>query len=212
MLRLFFNDAILALFGSFLMAVMPLTVFFSRNIQPESPGFFFMILGNLFYLKFISSGSKRALFLGGLSFVMAWLYKFSFFIGVAPFIFCMPYREIFKDKGDILKKAVAFLSPFMIMVATILWLKHVGQWKFAVFHRLNLIEIFTPSYWAVHGGKLIWYTRGENFTLTYIVLALGGIILPFVKYCRRLITQIYSVCLSILLALGICWPFPVNSL
>ena len=42
-----FKDNVLSLFCAFLLAIMPLAVFFSRNLQPESPAFFFMLLGNL---------------------------------------------------------------------------------------------------------------------------------------------------------------------
>lgn len=92
--ELLFANIALSLFTSFLLAILPLAVFFSRNLQPESPGFFFILLGNLFYLRFVVSAKKDNLLWGGLFFSIAWLYKFSFLIGVLPCLFCFPFTKL----------------------------------------------------------------------------------------------------------------------
>jgi 4-amino-4-deoxy-L-arabinose transferase-like glycosyltransferase len=107
-LQLFGNKA-QALFCAWLLAVMPLAVFFSRNIQPESPALFFMLLGNLCYLKFSSSLNKYQLFLGGLCFSLAWVYRSSFLIGALPFLFCLPYGRILARKEGLWKYALSLL-------------------------------------------------------------------------------------------------------
>jgi 4-amino-4-deoxy-L-arabinose transferase-like glycosyltransferase len=98
-----------ALFCAFLLAVMPLAVFFSRNLQPESPAFFFMLLGNLFYLKFIATLKKYNLILGGLSFSLACIYKLNFLFGAIPFIFCFPFKTLFKEKKEFFRCAFILL-------------------------------------------------------------------------------------------------------
>ena len=179
---LLFNNTILSLSCAFLLAIMPLAVFFSRNLQPESPAFFFMILGNLFYLKFITSLKKRNLVFGGLSFSLAWCYKFSFLLGLLPLLLLFPFKDLFKEKKKLLKAGLAFLFPYLAIVVVIIWLKNIGQWEFEELHRLNLFEIFTPAYWREHGQKLWWYAKTENFTLIYISLALSGVIIAFSKH------------------------------
>ena len=176
-----FDNIALSLAASFLLSIMPLAVFFSRNLQPESPGFFFMILGNLFYLKFIRTLKKYNLVLGGLSFTVAWIYKFVFSIGIFPFFFCSPFRAIFKDRKEFLKYALSFISPFLIIIAVILWLKRIGQWEFDVLGRVKPWEVFLLSYWKKYGGMIWWYLKGENFTIIYLCTTLLGIIIAFAK-------------------------------
>lgn len=88
--QLLFKNAIVSLFASLIMALMPLAIFFSRNLQPESPGFFFMLLGTLFYLRFAATVKKQNLLWAGLAFSIAWTYKFSFIFGMLPVLFYLP--------------------------------------------------------------------------------------------------------------------------
>jgi 4-amino-4-deoxy-L-arabinose transferase-like glycosyltransferase len=175
-----FRDKRFALFLALLLAVMPLAVFFSRNLQPESPGLLFMALGNLFYLRFISTSKKRDIFFGSLSFTIAWLYKFSFLMAAAPILFCLPYRALFKEKKfKLLAYAVILILPYLILPFTVQWLKSIGQWEFAEISRVKLFEIFTPSYWQ-RCGRMIWmYMKGDNFGLVFLALAALGMVASF---------------------------------
>ena len=178
---LLFGNSALGLFSAFLLSIMPLAVFFSRNLQPESPAFFFMLLGNLFYLKFSSGFRRYNLVLGGLSLSFAWLYKFSFLIGLAPAFFYFPYTAIFKQKKELLRCVLAFLLPFSVILLAFLWLKYIGQWEFQELSRIKLLEVFSFTYWQKFGGMIRWYLVGENFTPVYILLASIGIVLAFVN-------------------------------
>jgi 4-amino-4-deoxy-L-arabinose transferase-like glycosyltransferase len=178
---LLFNQARLALFSAFLLAIMPLAVFFSRNMQPESGGFFFMILSNLFYLKFITSSKKYHLALAGLSLSIAWLYKLSFFIAILPILFCLPLKTYWSNKKELLRQTLAFLFPYLAIVFSIAWLMHIGQWEFQQLGRVQFLEIFTPAYWQKFGRTIWWYARGENFTWIYLLTTFLGIILAFIR-------------------------------
>lgn len=182
--RLLFKERRYALFCAFLLAIMPLGVFFSRNLQPESPAFFFMLLGNLFYMKFSTSLKKYNLVLGGLSFSAASLYKLSFLIGIVPFMFCFPFKALFKEKKEFLNRVFTFCLPYLVIMAAILWLMNIGQWKFEAaqtLSRIKLWEIFTSGYWE-KSGRVIWrYTVGDNYTYIYTALALLGIITAFFR-------------------------------
>lgn len=179
--QILFCHRLLSLSCAMLLAVMPLAVFFSRNLQPESPAFFFMLLGNLFYLKFVVSLKKRNLLLGGLVFSAAWCYKFSFLIGLVPFLFCFPFSLLRRDRKDFLKCAVSFMLPYIIIILSILWLKRVGQWEFEGTSRIHLVDIFTPIYWHKFARTLWWYTVGENFTLVFFLLSVLGMAIAFMR-------------------------------
>lgn len=181
---LLFNSVNLGLFSTLLLAMMPLAVFFSRNLQPESPAFFFMLLGNFFYLRFASTLKKNNLFWGGLSLSIAWLYKFSFLIGILPVIFCFPYRNIFKEKRQFVQYVLTFFLPYLVIAIAILWLKYIGQWEFQELSRVKLWEVFSLAYWRKYGQMIWWYVKGENFTWVFTLFTLLGVILAFLKMQR----------------------------
>ena len=182
---LLFSNVNLALFGASLLAIMPLGVFFSRNLQTESPAFFFMLLGNLFYLRFASSFKKYNLFLGGLSFSLAWAYKPNFLFGLLPFVFCFPFKMILRDKKQILKRALIFFVPYLLILFTILWLRHLGEWQFSLQLTLakaaRLFQFLSPSYWSHYGQNILWFSVAENYTAIFGILSLLGILLAFMK-------------------------------
>ncbi|MDD4939651.1 MAG: glycosyltransferase family 39 protein [Candidatus Omnitrophica bacterium] len=176
---LLFKDVKPALFCSLLLAIMPLAVFYSRNLQPESPAFFFMLLGNLFYLRFAVYFKKRDLLLGGLSFSAAWLYKFSFLMGALPFVFCIPWVTLFREKGKrgfVTRVFIALIS-YAGILAAVAWLKHIGQWQFEELSRVSPLEIFSRQYWIKYGRMIWWYAQGENFTPVFIATSLAGLFL-----------------------------------
>jgi len=175
-LRLF-QDKRLALFGAFLLTIMPLAVFFSRNLQPEIPAFFFMLLGHLFYLRFIDTRKLYNLLMGGLAMVLAWAYKFEFIIGLLPFVFCLPYKSLSADRKGILKFLFAALVPFLAMLGIIACIRLWGLGTFR--YTFKPFEVLTPSYWKAHGSMILWYTVGENFTFPLSLLATWGVLFSF---------------------------------
>jgi len=182
--RILFKDEQLSLFSAVVMAAMPLGVFFSRNLQSEAPAFFFMLLGNLFYLRFVSSFKKHELALGSLFVGIAWFYRFSFLVGVLPVLFCLPYKALYKERREFGKFVTAFVVPYAVMLVLFLWFRHLGQWE--VMPQLlsksrGLFDFFLPSYWIANGKILWWYMSGENFTIVFTSLALLGVILAVFK-------------------------------
>ncbi|MEW6074797.1 MAG: glycosyltransferase family 39 protein [Candidatus Omnitrophota bacterium] len=175
--KLLFQDERLALAGSFLCAIMPLAIYFSRNLQPESPAFFFMLLGNYFYLKYCMRLRNRYLIMGGMSFFFAWLYKQSFLIGILPLLFCFPYKVFLKDLGKALRTIVSFVSPYALIALVFIWLKWSGQWVFDTHEtvsRIDVLRIFSPYYWREYGST-IWENINLSFTLMFIILSFFGV-------------------------------------
>ncbi len=177
---LLFGNINISLFCAFLLAIMPLGVFFSRNLQPESPAFFFMLLGSALYLRFASSFKKYNLLLAGIAFSLSWLYESRFLIGVLPLIFCFPWKAMAKRKVEFLKSVFIILLSYAAVLIYIIWLKRAGYPLFD-YKLINALEVFRPSYWRDYGSVILWYIKGENYTLIYSFLACCGICLAVFK-------------------------------
>jgi hypothetical protein len=188
-LHLLFNNARAALCGAFLLAIMPLAVFFSRNLQPDSPALFFMLLGNLLYLKFCVSFKKHYLFLGGISFAIAWVYKSTFIFGIIPFLFCFNFKEAFKKKIFTYKDILNFLLPYSLIIITVIWLKLTNQWEFEELTRVNLLRVFHFTYWKTFGHQIWNYAWNENFAKIPLVLTCIGVFISVFKKKRGLIER-----------------------
>lgn len=183
--KLLFKDIRLALFCAFLLAGMPLAVFFSRNLQPESPAFLFLLFGSLFYLKFISSLKKKFLFLGGIAFSCAWIYKFNFLIGIVPLIFCLPFKKIFsKSSHELLRYLGVVCLSYSLILITYVLLRYLGQWEFGhvdTLGRIKIFEVFTYNYWFKYGKIILSYAVHENYTWIFGLLSLCGVIIALIK-------------------------------
>lgn len=176
-----FDNEMPALGAASLLAIIPLGVFFSRNIQAEAPAFFFMVLGNLFYLKFIKTRRNLSLVIAGASSVIAWVYSFNYIFGVLPFLFCLPFKEIARNKKVFFNSVFWLILPYAFLGGLLAWwLTNTGGWGDFAFRRLNL-DIFLPGYWQKHSKVIFWYTSSENFTPVFCILALIGIMLAFFK-------------------------------
>ncbi len=178
--RLLFQHIFLAFFGALLLAMMPLAVFFSRNLQAESPALFFMLLANLFYFRFLESRRFYNLAAGGLALVFAWAYKFEFMIGVLPFAFCLPTKSFLGVRRGFLKFLVAALIPFSVMLGIMFFIRISGLGTFR--YSFKPWEVFTPSYWKAYGNMILWYTAGENFTIPLSLLASWGVLLALFRH------------------------------
>ena len=164
--------SIFSLFCAFLSAVSPVLIFFSRNLQPDAPALFFMLLGSLFYLKFLTKQfKKRNLVFGGISFAIAGCYQCNFLIGIFPFLFCFPKESCRKD---LFRFILALLGPYMIVGAIALGLTARYDGAFAPMPLFAIPEALTLSYWGKYGFVIWRYATAENFTLIFVLCAVVG--------------------------------------
>lgn len=188
-------------FCAFLCAVLPVLTFFSRNLQPDIPAFFFMLLGSLFYLRFLKNGRRKYnLVLGGLAFGLAGIYQVNFLIGIFPFLFCFS-GDVYRKKP--LRFLISLLAPYLVL-GTLTWLfasRYPGNWR--NLSLAGLTEVFTRGYWEKYGFVLWRYLYLENFTLGFLVFAiLGAILACFSSRCllkRYLIGWIAAIVLYMML-------------
>lgn len=163
-----FSDIYSPLSACFLTAIMPIAVFFSRNIQPESPALFFMLLGSFLYLR-------GNLISGALAFLVAWLYQPNFIIGAFPLLFCVHLKNTAKTKKDFLKAVIAASAPYLIILFSILWLRHGPGPGIKLSAGFNPFYVFTSGYWKNYGAAIWRYISVENFTPVFTLTAFLGI-------------------------------------
>ncbi len=178
----FFGDYRYALFTVFLSSIMPIGVYFSRNLQPETGAFSFMMMGTLFFVYFIKNFKSRDLFLSAVFFTICGAYKLSFLIGFVPLVLSFPFKRyaVESDSRKILRQVILFSLPFILLV--IFW--HLtGQLQFpSVKGRVDLFEFFSVDYWDQY-GRIIWhYIVNENYGLPYFLVFLGGIIVSWLNF------------------------------
>ncbi|GEM_PF-1135242 len=174
---LLFSDVRFALTSTFIAAILPISLFFSRYIMPDSPALFFMLLGSMFYVRYALRRKNYDLFIGSSVLSLALFYKPSFLIGAVPFLFLIPYREILKGGRKALLPAALALGPYAAAVSLAVWMQNSGFWELARIDPKRLLEVFNLSYWAKNGRTLWWFAYGENFTLAFsLMAAVGGAI------------------------------------
>ncbi|MCM8788008.1 MAG: glycosyltransferase family 39 protein [Candidatus Omnitrophica bacterium] len=176
--KLLFDRKELALFCAMLLSIIPLAVFFSRNIQAESPALFFLFLGTFFYLRFVKTLKKYNVFLGGFFFVISWLYSYNFIFGVIASFFVLPYKYIFRLKNRFIFLLTSLL-PYLFIFGYLFWLKKNNQFTFD--YSFLKFSFLKSTHWNEYGKTIIWYTKNENFTFIYAFLALCGFALAFFK-------------------------------
>ncbi len=172
----FFHDRTLSLVCASILAILPLSVFFSRNIQPESPALFFALLASLFYLRFSISLKKQILFWAGIFWLISCLYEHNFFVVVIPVIFILPFKYIFSSKRNILFISFLFFLPCILSLFYLVYLKVKEELYLSfkplgpsLFHRwIQNIEII--------GGYI-----NENYTFLFAFLTACGLILALFK-------------------------------
>lgn len=188
--RLFHREE-LALFSASLMALAPLFVFFSHNVQLNNPGLLFMLLSLYYYVVWWESRSSRHFILMSLWFILAGLTVYSFMIIAIPILLTMPWKEVL----DIRKHAKEYAVSFAFLLAFVGWFFYAnislagksGGSKVASSALLNLGQAFSLSWWTNLKPYLV-----DNYTILGFYFSLVGMALFllffFLKYRKKALT------------------------
>jgi 4-amino-4-deoxy-L-arabinose transferase-like glycosyltransferase len=172
----------LSLLSAFLMSVLPLGIFFGRNIQPESPALFFVLLGVLYYVRWLNSNfEKKQILLSALFLGIAGLFKYTFLIVFIPMFFIFPFSR-FKDKNffGTIKKSI--IPTLLGLAPLILWtvfsplLNKTSSLFSGTASRIDLFRIFSFSYWQQFWPSFNNYI-GDNYTWWYFWFAVFGVMM-----------------------------------
>jgi 4-amino-4-deoxy-L-arabinose transferase-like glycosyltransferase len=196
------NDYI-ALTAAFIFSILPIAVFFGRNIQPEAPALFFLVLGLYFYAKWIDDFKTTNIVFCGLALMMCAQFKPTFLIGMIPMLFIFPYSEIIpkfrregKEKEEFVRERKKTLLQLVYFAACFLPY-FIWNWITAAFlntketlfagtsSRIDVFSIFTHTYWAEYWPAIDAYMR-DNYGIWFLWLALIGFAFMLIKYKSRL--------------------------
>ncbi|MBN2184535.1 MAG: phospholipid carrier-dependent glycosyltransferase [Candidatus Krumholzibacteriota bacterium] len=192
-------DSDTAIVTAFFMTVMPLSVFFGRNIQPDSSALFFLLLSTLFFLKWTSSFRTLHLAVFSVSFFMTALVKGPFLFLLLPIIFLFPFRSVI-EPGERKKISKQMIWPAAAAAGAAVWLI-ISRMTAVYSSDLSLAEgILLPGSVSPGFGKwsipVIWRDIGENYTYIYFGFAAAGVIWSVMNAGTKLARYILGVLVS----------------
>lgn len=175
--------------------LLPISIFFGRNVQPEAPGLFFILLATYWFFCWrehilLGKHDWKAFLFFAFSLVLAILLKVPNGIGLIPLLFFVPYRTLSSSKKFLFSYAllfVAIMALFPLWVFFSKWVMPgaatVGTSGFEesfreVFH--NIFLVFTADYWGQYYPALRSFVL-DNFTAWFFWLTLLGIFFGFLK-------------------------------
>lgn len=196
--------------------IMPMSIFFGRNVQPEAVGVFFILLGSYYFFCWreeVLSGKflfQYFLFFS-ISILISILLKIPHGIGLVPLLFFVPYKELFTKKKYLFQYLCIFI---LILLIFPIWVKF-SQWAMPsaatvgtsgfresfreVYH--NILRTFTAEYWHDYFPAIKSFYL-DNFTHWFFWLPLVGIVLGFLKWKTKLgmffIASFFSVFIYLL--------------
>ncbi len=138
LIRKLFEREDLALLTAFLTAVNPLYVFFSHNIQMDTQGLFFMVLGLYYYVCWIKNQEKfSSLYLASFFIMFASVTKYSFAVAIIPIMITFPYAKFLKDLKKYIKPLA--ITGFISMMFPA-WLYYSQYVIKKTIYEVNIIE------------------------------------------------------------------------
>ncbi|MBF0463603.1 MAG: glycosyltransferase family 39 protein [Nitrospirae bacterium] len=178
------DDTNLSLLTAVYMAIMPLNVFFGRNIQPESPCLFFVMLFYLLFFEWVEKPSFKYSFLSALSLSIAAMAKMSFLVPAIAVIGFIPLRETIKKvRAAKMKSVYGFL--IFATVPFYVWLTKITNINETLtegsIHKIKIFEPFTLNFWKINSATLMSFFV-DNYTIFNGILMFGGLLLLPLAY------------------------------
>ncbi len=183
------ENTFIILLSCFLFTIMPLSVFFGRNVQPEAPALFFILLGTYYFFQWrekmlVAENSRKHFFLFSICMLIAILLKVPNGIGIIPLLFFVPYKKLVSAKRVFWECIVLFTTIMFIFPLWVFFSKWVmpgaatvGTSGFtesfrAVAH--NILRTLTTAYWNDYLPALVAFVL-DNFTAWYFWIFLLGV-------------------------------------
>jgi len=192
----------IALTAAFLFSFMPLAVFFGRNIQPETPALFFLLLGMIYYTDYLEHHTKANAMRMGLALAFAAIFKPTFLIGLIPMaaIFSFEKLKETKFRTGFLKHAgwaaVAF-SPMPMWNVISSFLNVDQSLTQGTLARVDLFRVFTATYWNQYWPTINAYIA-DNYTWFYVYLMMLGLGILLLKYSTPIARFLLAYTLAII--------------
>ncbi|MBF0554719.1 MAG: glycosyltransferase family 39 protein [Nitrospirae bacterium] len=178
------GDEVLSLVTAGFMAIMPLNVFFGRNIQPESPCLFLLLVFYYYFIKWSEdSGVANALY-AGISVALIGLLKISFLVPALAVLPIVPYRRTLDElKSMNLRPYLGFLV--ILILPLYIWITKITNVNESLtegsLHNIKPFDPFTLQYWQTNGATIIAFWEDNYSAPLGTAMFLGLLALLFVK-------------------------------
>ncbi|MBF0320569.1 MAG: glycosyltransferase family 39 protein [Nitrospirae bacterium] len=189
------GDKVLSLLTAGFMAVMPLNVFFGRNIQPESPCLFLLLVFYYYFIKWSEDAGFRSSLYAGAALALIGLLKISFLVPALAVLPVFPYRRTWDDLKSIrLKPYYGFLV--ILALPLYIWITKLTNVHASLtegsLHNIKPLAPFTLQYWSANSIALISFLI-DNYTIPLsAVMFMGLTALIFAKGRTRSFFLAYS--------------------
>ncbi len=210
------ENKFLLLLGCFLFTFMPISVFFGRNVQPEAPALFFILLGTYYFFRWrkkmlLGEHSLNHFFIFSICMLVAVLLKVPNGIGIIPLLFFVPYKKILSSK-IFFKSVGIFIGIMLIFPLWVFFSKWVmpgaatvGTSGFSESFRAvtdNVLRTLTVAYWSEYFPALQSFVS-DNFTVWYFWLFVFGVFLSIFTwkslFSRFLLSWFFSIFIYVLM-------------
>ncbi len=194
------DNITLILAACFFYTIMPISVFFGRNVQPEAPGLFFILLATYFFFTWreeilTEKQVYKNFMLFSVSILIAILLKIPNGIGLVPLLFFVPYKKLWQNKKQTAILGITFIAILLIFPV---WVKF-SQWTMPGAAtvgtsgfgeslqevKTNIHMTFSSSFWVEYSPALKAFVI-DNFTIWFFWLAIIGVLCAFIKYKTKL--------------------------
>lgn len=207
------DNTLLACVACLFFTLMPISIFFGRNVQPEAPAVFLILLGTYWFLCWrdevlLGTHHYKKFLSFSLCFLFAILLKVPNGIGLVPLLFFVPYKELFSTKKYFCTLAILFIIlmaffPLWVSVSKLVMpgASTVGTSGFGESFaevRTNISLALSSSYWTDHYLGIRSFVL-DNFTFWFFWLSVLGIIFALLKLQTKIGLFIAGNFFSILL-------------
>ncbi|MBN2458638.1 glycosyltransferase family 39 protein [Candidatus Woesearchaeota archaeon] len=174
----------LGLVSALLMAIMPIGVFFGRNIQPDIPGVTFMLLYSIFFYRWINGRSRKDFIWFTVFLAISFNLKLTNIMGLIPFIFIIPYKDILMKLKryvfEIVVGAVGISTAFIWReLQKLIMPDPAGTAQVEFF--MEFMKGYSADYWTAAWPALTNFIS-DNFTWLFAWLCVIGLVLAALKY------------------------------
>ncbi|MBU8921481.1 MAG: glycosyltransferase family 39 protein [Bacteroidales bacterium] len=167
------------LLASFLMMIMPVSIFFGRNIQPDIPALFFLLLLFRYFLEWIEDFRLKDLVGFSVCLLMVAMIKGTFLFPVMTIAFLFPYKRLSEKetRRTIFRQSAWFVAGISLIILWLLMTKAALVSSDSLFptDRLLLAKSFRPGYWKTV-IPVIWGHIGKNYTYLYFSFFFVGLL------------------------------------
>ncbi len=208
--RNIFKREDIAVVSAFLMAINPLLVFFSHNVQLINVGIFCALMSLYLFLLWRDSDKGRDLVLSAVFFALAGLTKYPFMAVAAPMLFMFPFKRLKTMRKNLIPYAISVVIllsiPAWIYYSSVVIMKEYKTTATAKIAPNRPDQILTEKFWKITESYL-----DDSFTLPGVWFAVIGLLAVLFSYLvdrkptiriRFIVGSIFAILSLVLITTG----------